>query len=211
MKMRRLILPFCIITVLCIGAVELFYRFALPSLLRSLLTPAVTDGPGQGLQEGKSGKARNYQVILERNLFGRGPAGLDPGGNKSDPLAGLTASSLDLILLGTVSGDSQDQRAVIMDRESKKQGIYHIGDSVQGAVIKDIFRGKVVVRFRGGDELLDMTEARQYFAETGAVPVPPHLQRNTDAPNEAMPSLPIGTGARLAPPLREFSPGAGAK
>jgi type II secretory pathway component PulC len=209
MKALRALLPFFIISVLCVGGVELFYRLALHALFRPLLASSEGTGnarPGPG--DGKMEKPHNYQVILDRNLFGSGPQ----SGNTINPLAGLSATSLDFILLGTVAGENGDKRAVIMDRESKKQAIYHVGDTIQGAVIKDILRGKVVLGFRGRDEILDMTEARQYFAETAAMPpMPQEQQEILSVPVEIQQARPVGKDTLLVPPRRKFSIDSGSK
>lgn len=209
MKVLRSILPFFVISVLCIGGVELFYRFALHALFRPFLASKETGTAGSKSGEEKKEKPHNYQVILDRNLFG---TGLQSGQNMSNPLAGLSATSLDVVLLGTIAGENGDKRAIIMDRDSKKQGIYHVGDRVQGAIIKDILRGKVILSFRGRDEILDMIEARQYFAETAAMPPTPQEQKDIlSAPVEIQQARPVGKDVLLVPPRRKFSIQSGAK
>lgn len=212
MKALRALLPFFIISVLCVGGVELFYRLSLHALFRPLLASSERAG-NAGLEPGdeKKEKPHNYQVILDRNLFATGLQ----AGDTSNPLAGLTAASLDFILLGTVAGENGDKRAVIMDRESKKQAIYHVGDRIQGAVVKDILRGKVVLGFRGRDEILDMIEARQYFAETAGMPptlpTPQEQQEILPVPVEIQQARPLGKDALLVPPRRKFSIQPGSK
>ena len=215
MKVLRSILPFLIISVLCVGAVELFYRLALHSLFRPLLISKETGAAGRGPDGGeeKVEKIRNYQVILDRNLFGTGPIGPETDGSKSNPLTGLSATSLDIILLGTIIGENEDKRAIVMDRESKKQEIYHIGDRVQGAIIKEVLRGKIILGFRDRDEILDMTEARQYFAETSAVPPTSQERKVLPAHEEKIiqQARPLGTGRQFVPNLRKFSNNSGIK
>lgn len=209
MKVLRSILPFFVISVLCIGGVELFYRFSLHALFRPFLASKETGTAGPKSGEEKKEKPHNYQVILDRNLFG---TGLQSGQNMSNPLAGLSATSLDVVLLGTIAGENGDKRAIIMDRDSKKQGIYHVGDRVQGAIIKNILRGKVILSFRGRDEILDMIEARQYFAETAAMPPMPQEQKEIlSAPVEIQQAPPVGKDVLLVPPRRKFSIQSGAK
>jgi general secretion pathway protein C len=207
MKIIRAILPFFVITALCVGGVELFYRFALPSLFSLVVNSRQTARVGRELEgRGATGeKTRNYQVILDRNLFGTGPVHPDTGKSQSNPLAGLSLTTLDVILLGTITGDNDDKRAIIMDKDQKKQEIYHMGDSIQGMTIKDILREKIILGFRGRDEILDMTEARQYFAETAAVAPSPGQQKAFPAPEEIQPALPVDGGIQIAPSLRKFS------
>jgi type II secretory pathway component PulC len=213
MRVFRSILPFLIISVLCVGAVELFYRLALHALFRPLLISKETGAAGRkpdGSKE-KAEKPRNYQIILDRNLFGTG--GLETDDGKSNSIAGLSATSLDIILLGTIVGENEDKRAIVMDRESKKQEIYHVGDRIQGVIIKEILRGKIILGFRDRDEILDMTEARQYFAETLALPPTPQEQKILPAPEEKIiqQARPLGTGRQFVPNLRKFSNNSGIK
>jgi type II secretory pathway component PulC len=211
MKALRSILPFLVISALCVGGVELFYRLALYTLFRPMVTSRETGAAGQrpdGREE-KVERPPNYQVIIDRNLFGTRSIGPETGGGKNNPLAGLSITSLDVVLLGTIVGENDDKRAIIMDKDQKRQEIYRIGDSIQGAIIKDILREKIILGFRDRDEILDMTEARQYFAETAAVPPSLRRQKTLPAPEEIQSVRPAGI--QVVPPLRKFSVKAGAK
>lgn len=71
----------------------------------------------------------------------------------------LEKTSLELTLWGTVTGQKkQDGWAVINDRKTKKQELYRVNDTIQGAVIKSILRNKVILTVNGKDQILEMDE-----------------------------------------------------
>jgi len=59
----------------------------------------------------------------------------------------------------------QNAVAVIEEIEKKKHGIYRVGDSVQGAIVKKILRGKVILRVKDRDEILTIEEGAASRAE----------------------------------------------
>ena len=65
---------------------------------------------------------------------------------------------MQLALLGTVAGDAASARAIIMDQKERSQDIYRVGDTVQDAEIRQILRGKVILRRGETDEVLTMSE-----------------------------------------------------
>jgi len=100
-----------------------------------------------------------YDMIVERNIFGATEkAELPPVEEKVERIETLEETTLQLSLLGTVAGDPQSARAIILDQKVKSQNIYRVGDSVQGAEIRQILRGKVVLRRGEKDEVLLMVE-----------------------------------------------------
>ena len=78
---------------------------------------------------------------------------------KAEPIENLEETTLQLALLGTIAGDSESARAIILDQKNKSQDIYRVGDSVQDAEIKQILRGKVILRHGDKDEILTMVES----------------------------------------------------
>lgn len=109
-----------------------------------------------------AGVAAEQSIIVKRNLLGP-PAGGKPLEMATiDPLAGLQATSLDLVLMGIVDGRNQDSRAIILTKKDRKQRIYQTGDMVAGAQIKSILWGRVVLSTNGRDEVLDMSEAAKF-------------------------------------------------
>ena len=98
------------------------------------------------------------RAIAERNIFGAEKKAAPPPAVEVEEIETLEPTTLDLSLLGTIAGDEKSARAIIFDRKKKNQDIYRVEDTVQGAVIKQILRGKVVLRVDGRDEVLYMVE-----------------------------------------------------
>lgn len=167
------LLPFLLITMLCIAIVE-GSRFAALRYLGGSLADVKTAARAVPKKVGSAATARrspeqNAQVILKRNLFGSAPGEPEPQAAESAiALDDLQATSLALVLLGTTVSDGIGDVAIILNKNDKKQDIYRVGDSVAEAEIKQILRGKVVLNVGGNDEILDMLEAANY---AGKAPV----------------------------------------
>ncbi len=108
----------------------------------------------------------DYRIIIERNIF-QAVIGPGQGGDEY-----LEPTALKLSLLGTVSGTKRDARAIIVDEQKKKQDLYKIGDSVQGALIQSIERGKVILQVNGRREVL-LLKDRQGGGGPGRRQLPP--------------------------------------
>jgi type II secretory pathway component PulC len=103
---------------------------------------------------------KDYNIILTRNIF---KAVLEAGEKSVDEqgqadLEELEETKMQLELLGTVSGSSEDARAIIRDEKVKLEDIYRVGSELQGATITRIERGKVVLRVNGQEEILNIKE-----------------------------------------------------
>ena len=100
-------------------------------------------------------------MIVERNIFGATEKSEPPPAveEKEEIIETLEETTLQLSLLGTVAGDPESGRAIILDKKVNSQNIYRVGDSVQDAEIRQILRGKVVLRRGEKDEILTMVEA----------------------------------------------------
>jgi general secretion pathway protein C len=103
----------------------------------------------------------DYQPITDRNIFSKVTA----SAAKSDEAIKIT--SLKLTLLGTIAGDNKTATAFIEDAATKTQGLYKVGDNIQGAVIKSISRNKVVIKMGNRDEILEMGEDASSGGLTG--------------------------------------------
>lgn len=118
-----------------------------------------------------AGTAVDSSIIVKRNLFGSPPGEGPRDIEVVDSLAGLKATTLDLVLIGIVYGRHQDRRAIILNKREKKQQMYQTGEMVAGALIKNISRGVVVLRVNGRDEILDTSEAGNFRSKEPADPV----------------------------------------
>ena len=106
----------------------------------------------------KSLIAPAYTKIVERNIFGATEKVEQAPVEDVAPIEVLVETSLELSLLGTIAGDSKSARAIILDKRERSQDIYRVGDSVQEAEIRQILRGKVILRHGEKDEILTMVE-----------------------------------------------------
>lgn len=106
----------------------------------------------------KSLTAPGYTKIVERNIFGATEKVEQAPVEEARSVEALEETSLQLSLLGTVAGDTGSARAIILDQRQKSQDIYRVGDSVQEAEIRQILRGKVILRHGEKDEILTMAE-----------------------------------------------------
>jgi len=160
---KLIILPILVITILCISAVEGFYYWG----ERYLGSPPEAAAPVLGATPADDGdvivkdsrKPIDYEIIVKRNLFAVDESAVveEPD---TDDLATLEMSSLNVVLMGTVSGTDDEQRAIIYDKKDRRQELYQVGDYIEQAIIKQIMRGKVILNLNGKDEMLDISEAR---------------------------------------------------
>ncbi len=207
MKNIKTILPYLLITVFCVGGVEYFYAY----LQQELLRPPLESETAQvaSLQEkgevATTEKRFDYQVIIDRNLFG---GSLTAGEEKKDEVGSLDdleTTLLDIILLGTITGTSAERRAFILDKSTNSQEIYQKGDAIQGAIIKEILRGKVVLNFRGKDEILHMTTEKDGKSKGVAVTPSPRKRRAVLTPRAAGSGTSQKSKMRTVRPTRKFS------
>lgn len=115
----------------------------------------------------------DYKTINKHNLFSRKPAG--PVKEKPLEIETLKKTDLKLKLWGTVIGNDGETYAVV-ESNDRTQHLFRAGDSIQGAIIKLILRGKVVLTVNGKDEVLEMEKmltssaGRSYPAASKSIP-----------------------------------------
>lgn len=160
------IFPYLLITLLCVSGVELFYR----GVERFLLKPVqpvqnVVEEVAEPAATGIAAPERtvDYSIITARNLFGPPPKeGTDEDSEAVPVNEELELTTLELVLMGTIEGADQGSRAIILNKKDRKQEMYQVGDTVEGALVKEILRGKIILSVNDRDEMLDMSEAAQY-------------------------------------------------
>lgn len=128
-------------------------------------------------------KQQDFQVILKRHLFGKSQDTKNTG-NSEQAAVQLTATSLDLSLLGTITGPPDKRRAVILDKKRKAQELYGQGDTVQGSRIKEIQRDKIILTVNGKDEVLLPETPNKNPAPRSAKNLPAQQQNAVEAPLE---------------------------
>ena len=99
-----------------------------------------------------------YSPIIERDLLKTKKKSNKILKDKIN-LEALKHTDLKLRLWGTVTADDkQTAYAVIEDQKTKKQSLYRVGDKIQNAAVKMIFRERVVLSVNGRDEILEIEE-----------------------------------------------------
>lgn len=103
----------------------------------------------------------DYKAITSRNIFNSGNEPIaETLKTEAVDIDKLKETDLKLKLWGTVTGQNKRAYAVIEDTKVREQNLYRAGDSIQKAVVKLIFREKVVLSVDGRDEILAMEEIR---------------------------------------------------
>ena len=214
------IVPFVIVTVVVYAMVELFYGMVTGSFLtmekRSVNVQAVDRVTGNKTPELK--KYEDYSIITSRNLFqSSAQVNAQDQSGEADPYAGIEATKLELVLMGTITGQDGADRAIIYKKRENKQEIFYKGDAIEGALIKKILRGRIILEYQGNDEILDMSEASSVrpqsntAAQAAVSPVVPR-KRVLSGPSSQVPRRRVissGTQVRRAVP-EEITPGEGA-
>lgn len=201
--MSRL-LPFLFITVSCIVSVELFY-FAIEKFVFSeKIRPQTVEEQTIAQPKDKPAKRQlpvDYSIITKRNLFGLPPEKKLTAKQTNTKAEEMEPTTLELVLMGTIFGKNDEDRAIILTKKDRKQDIYRLGDQIQGALIKEIRRGSIVLNVDGQDEILDMSEAGKYAPKAPPGPVAANLPRRRAAVMPGMESntQPATTTNRVRP------------
>lgn len=154
-KYYQTILNLLALSVILYIGVDAFYK-VIQSQLRQVHSRNVFVQTPPSLKRAVRTSLRDYQAIMDRNIFGSKVEATES--STTPEIETLAPTSLNVSLIGTVTGDEKNAFAVIEETGKKKQGLYRIGDSVQEAVLKMIVRGKVVLRVGDRDEVLEMKE-----------------------------------------------------
>ena len=147
-----------LVTLLAYLTISLGYQWINSTLYVAAPKPTVKESYSKQ-QTAPRGQLSDYRIIIERNLFGTKAAKNQPPPTSIN-LEGLRQTRLQLVLWGTVAGKGQKAYAVIEDKKTRKQQLYHVGDTIQNATVKMILREKVVLRVDGKDEILEMQKPK---------------------------------------------------
>lgn len=118
----------------------------------------------------EKGRPRShYSVILDKNIFHavvkETSAQKKTSAQKAvdvDQVKNLAKTPLDIRLRGTAVRDSGDSFAVIEDRRTRKEDLYHTGDMILGeAKLTQIFRDRVVILREGKKEILELSVTKE--------------------------------------------------
>jgi general secretion pathway protein C len=140
--------------------VGLFYS-VVNSRLRKPHVRETASAPAAQVTAYQKPATQEYEAITKRNLFGSTdkPAAEEKEVEVVENIEALEPTSLNVTLLGTVTGTPKNAYAVIEEKTNRKQGLFKVGDSIQNAVVKRILRGKVILTVGDKDEILTMDEA----------------------------------------------------
>ncbi len=135
--------------------VDIFYRTA-RSRVTDVNISGVATQQAPDIEKHKKIPFSDFLIVTDRNLFGSLEKASEE--KEAEEIEGLEPTTLNVALLGTVSGDQQNARAVIEETDKRKQGLYKVGDSIQDAIVKRILREKVILKVGDKDEILTMKE-----------------------------------------------------
>jgi general secretion pathway protein C len=147
-----------LITIAVYFSISGFYKVATYRLDPVSPPRVVGDRQISSVEDETSHPLSYYQPIVERNLFNTNKdADSKPVSIKIET---LKQTELKLKLWGTVSGLGGQTYAVIEEAKSRQQNLYKVGDAVQNATVKMVFREKVILSVNGQDEVLEIEEIR---------------------------------------------------
>jgi len=150
--------------------------FLVSGIITSLMVP-IHDAVGvssRSQADRVSPPAREAQadteIILKRNLFGSRVVVASPSPRPvaEEDMEDLPESSLPLSLLGTaVNTQGEKSLAVILNKDTREEQVYAVGDTVTGgAVLSSVARNRVVLLSEGREEILEKTEEETQSART---------------------------------------------
>ena len=120
--------------------------------------------------EASAAVATDFSIIATRNIFQAGEGSGYRGASSSADEDGLEQTRLRLVLLGTVTGGTDETRAIIRNEQTKQEDLYRVGSEIQGARINRISRGRVVLLVNGHEEVLTIRDPGSGGQEGGADP-----------------------------------------
>lgn len=175
-KLYHTIFNLIALSVIVFIGVDIYYRIVL-SELRQVDTKEIAMRQIQDVESHKTSSWSDYRVITDRNLFGS--LARSSGDVKLEDIESLELTSLKIALLGTTTGNHKNGFAVIEEIDKKKQALYKAGDSIQGAVVKKVLRGKVILRVNNKDEILIMKKPHSSQTENDKQLTKPKLTGTT--------------------------------
>ncbi len=149
------ILNLLVLAIVIYGGVRIFYTLA-GSKLTSVTTEEMkTKFRGIAPQETTRPPLDHYLPAVKRELFGP----VKESAEKSELNAeDLEPAALNIELLGTVSGNTENAVAIMKEARNKEQSLYKEGDSIEDATVVKILRGKVILRVGDENQILSMEE-----------------------------------------------------
>jgi general secretion pathway protein C len=161
------ILNILVISAIIFVGVNTFYRIFELKLEQPEIEKTSESIKPKKSQRNRIQRSSDYEIINRRSIFGK-VAETDSGSVEDlSELANLEPTSLNITLMGTAEAGPENSVAIISVKSKRPpQGMYYIGDSVEGALIKNIYRNKVVLSINGKDQILEKEEMPTQQTET---------------------------------------------
>ncbi|SMC47089.1 general secretion pathway protein C [Desulfocicer vacuolatum DSM 3385] len=165
MKKGFIVIHLLLLSLLAFQGAQMFYGQWNDLFVLPVMSHHVDLSLGDTAKEIKKKKKsrQHYAAIEKRNLF---KAALEEKKEVSGPdpeiplVDTLEKTRLDLKLLGTIVLEPRGAFAIIKEGRKKEQKRYQKGDTVQNALIKAVLREKVILSYKGRDEVLLMEPAK---------------------------------------------------
>jgi len=106
-----------------------------------------------------------------------------PGAQNIRPQPGLLHELPGYMLIGIISGNPEDARAVFEDVNSKQQKLYRVGEAVAGATLVEIKRQQVVLK-KGGEVVVVQISEEIPRERTAGDPIP--VPMGSEDPRKAL-------------------------
>ncbi|MBI9076450.1 MAG: PDZ domain-containing protein [Desulfatibacillum sp.] len=157
-KYLPIALNLIVITLVAYLGVDTFYKVGESKMGSVPVVMAAVRPPSNQAPQQVAPYSEYKRSVVERDLFHtvkprEAIAKPDP-----KPVEQIDLTSLKLNLLGTITGPEKYACAFIEDTKARSSGLYRLGDDVLGAELRQIMRGKVVLKVNGRDELLVMDD-----------------------------------------------------
>jgi len=165
-KRYNIIFNFVALSIIIYMGVSIFYTVVRVKLRRHD-TNAVVAQPVTDSSKAEKPPLNYYQLITSRNIFGSKTTPSDDV--EPEDIEALEPTTLSVALLGTVSGSPRNTYAVIEETDKRTQGLFRVGDNIQGGSIKKILRGKVILSVEDRDEILSMEESAKRSREEAPI------------------------------------------
>ncbi|RLB12576.1 MAG: hypothetical protein DRG39_01530 [Deltaproteobacteria bacterium] len=147
-------------------SVDIFYLILQKEVRLSLVTKR-SGSFSVSCREYKRPSFNEYKSIVQKNIFGIKKQDLSSGKIIANKV--IKPTSLKLLLIGTAVAGPENSVAIIRDLVKRQDKCYRVGDIIQGAVIREIQRGKVILGVNGKEEALFMKGKKEHKEDLAAV------------------------------------------
>lgn len=152
-KRYFVLLNLLLLTGIIFYGVGIFYRVT-ESKIATTPTPTKVTAPGSTQGHLATSPYTHYQPVVKRDLFNTAKT---VSQSSAIDVNALKPTLLNLKLWGTVVDENRVRAyAVVEDLQTRQQGLYRPGDSIQNATVKLILREKIILNVDGKDEVLEM-------------------------------------------------------